>query len=31
MLSRDTLLNISKYKEFLANKNCPENLPDYDD
>lgn len=21
---------LSKYKEFLASNNCPENLPDYD-
>lgn len=25
------LASISKYKEFLAAKNCPENLPGYDD
>lgn len=29
--NKDTLINISKYKEFLSAKRCPENLPDYDD
>lgn len=29
-MNKDTLLNISKYKEFLSKHDCPENLPDYD-
>ena len=29
--NEEALAALSKYKEFLAEHNCPENLPDYDE
>lgn len=30
-MDKEGLANISKYKKFLADNGCPENLPDYGD